>query len=124
MLRNILCFRKQPAKIDHVLEVSTSRDEVSRCSPVAFCEIAAGAHEVDQIIGRFDSVESAGERLGVLDVSAGGFYRRGPRPARDSSRVAHHDLDVVALFEQSGHEAAADVAGSAGDENLHVFLPL
>jgi hypothetical protein len=57
-----------------MLEMSTGCDEVF-CGPsVALGEIAAGVHEVDEVVSPVHSVEGGPDRLGILDVSASHFH--------------------------------------------------
>ena len=104
-------------------EPSGGGDEVFGGSAVALDEVTAGAHEVDEIVGGIDPGDGTDQRGGVLDVAADDLHPRRPRSSGHPRRVADHDPHLVALFQQQRDQTAADVAGCAGDQDLHACSP-
>ncbi len=76
-------------------------------------------HPVDQVVGGVRPVRGAEDRPLVLDGAGDHLDLVAPRrgePARGRGRGSGR----VPLGEQPGHELATDVAGGAGDEQVHV----
>ena len=90
---------------------------------VSVDEAPPAVHEVNQVVGGVDSGENGAQGRRVLDVAPDDLDAIGPLPAGDASRVADHDTNVVAAIEKAGNESPADIAGCAGDKDLHLQPP-
>ncbi len=64
--------------------------------------------------------QEAAEQLGIADVADDELGRLGDGPLEAGGQIVEHD-DRLAGINQLQHHMAADIAGSAGDQDRHFF---
>jgi hypothetical protein len=74
---------------------------------------------VNEVIDHIPPLNCSGNGCLVDQVTFNDVDGVPPRNVIQAMMVAHNDPDLVAALQKFGHETAPDIAGSAGDQNLH-----
>ncbi len=109
----------QTAEVDDLLEPGLGGrvPEARRRLSVPLGEAGAAFHAVHQVVGRPHPVEGRPERGRVGEVGLHDLDVADPRHARELLRRPGQAAHAVTSLEERRHEAPADVAGGAGDED-------
>ena len=84
---------------------------------VARVEARAAGEAVDEVVGDVRAGEGGRERGGVEDIAPRHLDLRQPVAALQAIGVAGEHAHAMARGEQARHEAAADIAGRAGEQH-------
>ena len=83
---------------------------------VALDEAGPAVHRVQEVVGDVHAGERLGQGVGRRRIALDDLDLVAPLTGRDLRLVAGEHPDPVALLEQAGHEARAEVARDAGDQ--------
>ncbi len=108
----------QAAQVNDALDAGCRRrpGEILGCLHVALAEFVVAAHAVNQVVGYRHAVHGFGQVVGTQHIADGDIDVIAPRSAAQTlGPAAHQNPHPVALGQQPGHQATANVAGYAGD---------